>query len=68
MTAQSSPDWVSMVRAAQASAAPAVVTADLKWSGEELLRYAAGLNAELAAGKRRFDFVNHASSGWPIGL
>jgi acyl-CoA synthetase (AMP-forming)/AMP-acid ligase II len=31
-----------MVRAAQASAAPAVVTADLKWSGEELLGYAAG--------------------------
>jgi len=45
-TAQREPavpsDWVSLVSAAQATAAPAVVTATQKWSGEELLGHAAG--------------------------
>jgi acyl-CoA synthetase (AMP-forming)/AMP-acid ligase II len=35
-------EWVSMVGTAQATAAPAVVTAAQKWSGEELLGHAAG--------------------------
>jgi acyl-CoA synthetase (AMP-forming)/AMP-acid ligase II len=35
-------DWVSMVGAAQATTAPAVVTDTQKWSGEELLGHAAG--------------------------
>ncbi len=35
-------DWVSMVSAAQATTAPAVVTDTQKWSGEELLGHAAG--------------------------
>ena len=35
-------DWVSMVAAAQATAAPAVVTAASTWSGAELLGHAAG--------------------------
>ena len=35
-------DWVSMVRAAQATAAPAVVTSTRTWSGEHLLSRAAG--------------------------
>jgi acyl-CoA synthetase (AMP-forming)/AMP-acid ligase II len=35
-------DWVSMVRTAQATAAPAVVAEGRTWSGEELLRRAAG--------------------------
>ena len=35
-------DWVSMVSTAQATAAPAVVTATQTWSGEELLGRAAG--------------------------
>jgi acyl-CoA synthetase (AMP-forming)/AMP-acid ligase II len=42
MTTPVSLDWVSMVRIAQATAAPAVVTAAQKWSGEELLGHAAG--------------------------
>src|ERR1700739_3133007 len=35
-------DWVSMVSAAQATTAPAVVTGTQKWSGEEMLGHAAG--------------------------
>ena len=42
MTNPASLDWVSMVGAAQATAAPAVVTAAQTWSGEELLGHAAG--------------------------
>jgi acyl-CoA synthetase (AMP-forming)/AMP-acid ligase II len=42
MTKPTSPDWVSMVGIAQDTAAPAVITADHKWSGEELLAHAAG--------------------------
>jgi acyl-CoA synthetase (AMP-forming)/AMP-acid ligase II len=42
MTKPTSPDWVSMVGFAQDTAAPAVVTAAQTWSGEELLRHAAG--------------------------
>jgi acyl-CoA synthetase (AMP-forming)/AMP-acid ligase II len=41
MTNRVSLDWVSMVSAAQATTPRAVVTADLKWSGDELLGYAA---------------------------
>jgi acyl-CoA synthetase (AMP-forming)/AMP-acid ligase II len=36
------PDWVSMVTAAQATTAPAIVTAARAWSGEELLSRAVG--------------------------
>ena len=42
MTNQVSADWVSMVSAAQATTAPAVVTATQAWTGEELLARAAG--------------------------
>ncbi len=42
MTKATSPDWVSMMGAAQATIAPAVVTAAQTWSGEELLGHAAG--------------------------
>src|ERR1700730_3901975 len=42
MTNRVSMDWVSMVRAAQATAAPAVVTSTRTWSGEHLLSQAAG--------------------------
>jgi acyl-CoA synthetase (AMP-forming)/AMP-acid ligase II len=42
MTKPACGDWVSMVGTAQATAAPAVVTAAQKWSGEELLGHAAG--------------------------
>ena len=42
MTEQLALDWVSMVAAAQASTAPAVVTATRTWSGMELLGHAAG--------------------------
>src|SRR5208282_580737 len=42
MTDQVSPDWVSMVSAAQATAAPAVVTATQTWTGEKLLARTAG--------------------------
>src|ERR1700722_13291608 len=42
MTDQVSPDWVSMVSAAQATRAPAVITATQTWTGEELLARAAG--------------------------
>jgi len=42
MTNRAFADWVSMVGAAQATAAPAVVTAASTWSGEELLGHAAG--------------------------
>ena len=41
MTKPTSPDWVSMVDIAQATTAPAVVTAAETWSGEELLVHAA---------------------------
>jgi len=41
MTNRAFADWVSMVGAAQATAAPAVVTAASTWSGEELLGHAA---------------------------
>ena len=37
MTNQEPQDWVSMVGAAQATTAPAVVTAAQTWSGAELL-------------------------------
>jgi acyl-CoA synthetase (AMP-forming)/AMP-acid ligase II len=43
-------DWVSMVSAAQAGTAAAVVTADQTWSGELLLGHAAGAARWLAAG------------------
>jgi acyl-CoA synthetase (AMP-forming)/AMP-acid ligase II/acyl-coenzyme A thioesterase PaaI-like protein len=42
MTKPVSLDWVSMVGAAQATTAPAVVTVAQQWSGEELLGHAAG--------------------------
>jgi acyl-CoA synthetase (AMP-forming)/AMP-acid ligase II len=42
MTKVTSLDWVSMMGAAQATTAPAVVTAAQTWSGEELLGHAAG--------------------------
>lgn len=42
MTNRAFADWVSMVGAAQATAAPAVVTAASTWSGEDLLGNAAG--------------------------
>ena len=42
MTDRVPPDWVSMVGAAQATTAPAVVTAAQTWSGAELLDHAAG--------------------------
>ena len=42
MTKPASLDWVSMVGLAQGTAAPAVITAAQTWSGEELLRHAAG--------------------------
>src|ERR1700722_13605792 len=41
MTDQVSPDWVSMVSAAQATRAPAVITATQTWTGEKLLARAA---------------------------
>jgi acyl-CoA synthetase (AMP-forming)/AMP-acid ligase II len=49
LTNLGSPDWVSMVSAAQAGTAPAVVTATLTWTGEELLARAAGAARWLAA-------------------
>ena len=42
MTKPTSPDWVSMVGAAQATTAPAVITVGQTWSGKELLVRAAG--------------------------
>ena len=42
MTEPTSLDWVSIVGAAQATTAPAVVAADQTWSGEELLGRATG--------------------------
>jgi acyl-CoA synthetase (AMP-forming)/AMP-acid ligase II len=42
MTDRVPPDWVSMVGAAQATTAPAVVTAAQTWSGAELLDHAVG--------------------------
>ncbi len=48
MTNRVSLDWVSMVGAAQATTAPAVVTAAQTWSGEELLGRAAGAARWLA--------------------
>ena len=42
MTNRAFADWVSMVAAAQATAAPAVVTAAQTWSGHELLGRAVG--------------------------
>jgi acyl-CoA synthetase (AMP-forming)/AMP-acid ligase II len=49
MTDQESPDWVSMVSAAQATRAPAVITATQTWTGEELLARAAGAARWLSA-------------------
>ncbi len=49
MTKPTSPDWVSMVGIAQDTAAPAVITADQTWSGEELLGHAAGAVRWLSA-------------------
>src|SRR5580698_8330211 len=42
MTKPTSPDWVSMVGAAQSTTAPAVIAGDQTWSGKELLAQAAG--------------------------
>ena len=42
MTEPTSLDWVSIVGAAQATTAPAIVAADQTWSGEELLGRATG--------------------------
>jgi acyl-CoA synthetase (AMP-forming)/AMP-acid ligase II len=42
MTEPTSLDWVSIVVAAQATTAPAIVAADQTWSGEELLGRATG--------------------------
>ena len=42
MTDQVSPDWISMVSAAQATTVPAVITTTQTWTGEELLARAAG--------------------------
>ena len=42
MTEQIPGDWVSMVAAAQATSAPAVITTAGTWSGAELLGHAAG--------------------------
>ncbi len=49
MTDQVSPDWVSMVSAAQATRAPAVITATQTWTGQELLARAAGAARWLSA-------------------
>ena len=49
MTDQVSPDWVSMVSAAQATMAPAVITATQTWTGEELLARADGAARWLSA-------------------
>ena len=49
MTDQVPPDWVSMVSAAQATRAPAVITATQTWTGEELLARAAGAARWLSA-------------------
>lgn len=42
MTTTTWPDWVSMVGAAQATTAPALIAGDQTWSGQELLAQAAG--------------------------
>ena len=49
MTDQVSPDWVSMVNAAQATRAPAVIAATQTWTGQELLARAAGAARWLSA-------------------
>ncbi len=48
MTDQVSPDWISMVSAAQATTVPAVITTTQTWTGEELLARAAGAARWLA--------------------
>jgi acyl-CoA synthetase (AMP-forming)/AMP-acid ligase II len=49
MTKPTSPDWVSMVGAAQSTTAPAVIAGDQTWSGKELLAQAAGAARWLSA-------------------
>jgi acyl-CoA synthetase (AMP-forming)/AMP-acid ligase II len=49
MTNLVSPDWVSMVSAAQATTAPAVISATQTWTGEELLARAVSAARWLAA-------------------
>ena len=51
MTNRVSADWVSMVSAAQATTAPAVITTTQTWTGEELLARAAGAARWLSASK-----------------
>src|SRR5580704_14386287 len=49
MTKPTSPDWVSMVGAAQSTTAPAVIAGDQTWSGKELLAQGAGAARWLCA-------------------
>jgi acyl-CoA synthetase (AMP-forming)/AMP-acid ligase II len=51
MTSRVSADWVSMVSAAQATTAPAVITTTQTWTGEELLARAAAAARWLSASK-----------------